>query len=186
MPGRWGSYNQNSQAFDQKGKDNVAQQSGAGFLLFVAAVVAGIYLTHDASLNQQAPAFSLPETYGGRVDLESYRGRPVLLVFWMTSCGICRRELPVVNQLAPELRSKGIAVVAVHLGGGDDVREYVRSNHIDITSLVDSEGAVGNAYHVSGVPKLVLIGNDGKIKRTTSGMADESVLREWMDVASGS
>jgi peroxiredoxin len=164
----------------------VAQQSSAGFFLFVAAVCAGIYLTHDASLNQQAPAFSLPETNGGRVDLESFRGQPVLLVFWMTSCGVCRRELPVVSQLAAELRSKGIAVVAIHLGGADEVRDYMRSNHIDITSLVDSEGTVGNAYHVSGVPKLILIGNDGRIERTTSGMADESVLREWMDVVSGS
>jgi hypothetical protein len=75
----------------------MTQQSSAGFLLFVALIFAGVYLTRDASLNQQAPAFSLPETYGGRVDLESFRGRPVLLVFWMTSCGICRRELPLVS-----------------------------------------------------------------------------------------
>jgi peroxiredoxin len=159
----------------------MAQQSSAGFLLFVAAIFAGVYLTRDAGLNQQAPAFSLPETYGGRVDLESFRGRPVLLVFWTTSCGICRRELPLVSQLAPEFRSKGIAVVAIHLGGADDARDYMRSNHIEMTSLVDSEGAVGRAYRVSGVPKLVLIGNDGRIKRTENGMADESVLREWID-----
>jgi hypothetical protein len=36
------------------------------------------------------------------------------------------------------------------------------------------------------VPKLVLIGSDGIIKRTSAGMADESVLDEWMDAASGS
>ena len=58
----------------------MAQQSGAGVLLFVAVIFAGVYLTRDASLNQQAPGFSLPETYGGRVDFESCRGRPVLLV----------------------------------------------------------------------------------------------------------
>ncbi len=163
----------------------MAEQSRAGFLLFVAAVFAGVYLTRDASLNQQAPAFSLPETYGGRVDLESFRGRPVVLVFWMTSCGICRRELPMMSQLAPEFRSKGIAVVAIHLGRADEARDYMRSNRINMTSLVDSEGAVGQAYHVSGVPRLVLIGHDGRIKRTTSGLADEGVLREWMDAASG-
>jgi peroxiredoxin len=161
----------------------MARESSGGFLLFVALIFGGIYLTRDPSLNRQAPGFSLPETYGGRVDLESYRGRPVLLVFWTTSCGICRSELPVLNQLAPEFRRKGIAVVAIHLGEAGEAREYMRAKQIDLTSLIDSEGAIGQAYHVSGVPKLVLVGDDGKIKRTTTGMAGETVLREWMDAA---
>ena len=164
----------------------MAQQSGAGFLLFTVCVFGGLYLTRDSGLNQPAPAFSLPETYGGQVDLSEFRGRPVLLVFWTTSCGICRRELPLLDRLAPEFRSKGIGVVAIHLGPKDEARDYLRSNHIGVTALVDSEGTVGQAYQVSGVPKLVLIGSDGKIKRSTAGMAGESVLREWMDVVGGS
>jgi peroxiredoxin len=83
--------------------------------------------------------------------------------------------------VAPDFRSKGIGVVAIHLGGADDARDFMRSNHIALTSLVDTEGVVGQAYHVSGVPKMVLIGADGKIKRTKAGMADESELREWME-----
>jgi peroxiredoxin len=86
-----------------------------------------------------------------------------------------------MSQMAPEFRSKGIAVVAIHLGGAEDVRDFMQSNHIALTSLVDAEGLVGQAYGVGGVPKLVLIGTDGKIKRTKAGMADESELREWMD-----
>ena len=164
----------------------MAQQSGAGVLLLAVCVFAGVYLTRDAGLDRPAPDFSLPETYGGQVDLASFRGQPVLLVFWITSCGICRRELPLLEQMAPDFRTKGIAVVAIHLGGKEDARDYMRVNHIGSTPLVDSEGAVGQAYRVSGVPKMVLIGRDGKIKRTTAGMAGESVLREWMDVVSGS
>jgi peroxiredoxin len=159
---------------------------GAGFLLFAAAVFVGVYVTRDANLNREAPGFILPETYGGHVDFESYRGRPVLMVFWMTSCGICRRELPLLNRLSREFRSKGIEVVAIHLGGADEARDYMASNHISLTSLVDSEGSVAQAYHVSGVPKLVLVGNDGRVKRTTAGMADEGVLRAWMNVVGGS
>jgi len=73
-------------------------------------------------------------------------------------------------------------VVTIHVGGADGVREYLRSNHLEMTALADADGAAAQAYHVSGVPKLVLIGVDGKIKRTTAGFADESVLQEWMDL----
>jgi len=161
----------------------MAERSGGAALLLGFAIFAGMYLARDADRGRQAPAFSLRETYGGRVDLSEYRGRPVLLVFWMTSCGICRRELPLLNQMAPRFRSKGIAVVAIHLGGGDDARNYLRENHINLTSLIDEEGSAGQAYHVRGVPKLVLIGSDGIIKRTTEGMAGERVLDQWMDAA---
>ena len=164
----------------------LTQHSSGGLLLFALAIFAGIYLTRDNGLSRQAPGFSLPETYGGQVDLESFHGRPVLLAFWTTSCGICRRELPVLSRLAPDFRSRGIEIIAIHLGSGGEAREYMRSNHIDLTSLVDTGGAVGRAYHVSGVPALVLIGSDGTIKRRSAGMADESVLAKWMDAVSGS
>jgi methylamine dehydrogenase accessory protein MauD len=165
----------------------MAQRSTGAVLLGAAAIFfAGLFLTRDGDLNQPAPNFSLPEAFGGSVGFESYRGRPVLLVFWATSCGICRRELPAVSRVAPEFRSKGIGVVAIHVGWADDVRDFMQSNHIALTSLVDAEGAVGQAYHVSGIPKIVLIGADGKIKRTKAGMADESELREWMAAAGAS
>ena len=164
----------------------MAQQAAGAALLCAAAIFGGLYLTRDADLNRPAPGFSLPETYGGSVGFESYRGRPVLLVFWATSCGICRRELPVVNHVAPDFRSKGIGVVAIHLGEADEVADFMRSNHIAVTSLVDTAGAVGQAYHVSGVPKLVLIGADGKIKKTKAGMAGEGELRKWMEAAGAS
>lgn len=164
----------------------MAKDSTGPALLIGVVVLAGIYFTRDATLNQPAPDFSLRETYGGHVDLNSYRGRPVLLAFWMTSCGICRRELPLLNRMAPELGRRGIAVVTIHLGGVEEARDYLRSNQISLTSLVDTDGGVGQAYHVSGVPKLVLIGADGKIKRTAAGMTDESALRGWMESAGGS
>jgi len=162
------------------------ERSNLGILAFVAVVLLGFFWTRDPSLNRQAPEFSLPESYGGRVDLASYRGRPVLLVFWTTSCGICRHELPLLNQLAPEFASKGIAVVTVLLGGKDEARSYLSANHLDLTAVVDSDGAVAGAYHVNGVPRLVLITKDGKVKRAASGWTDESTLRDWMDAVSGS
>jgi cytochrome c biogenesis protein CcmG, thiol:disulfide interchange protein DsbE len=164
----------------------MAQPSGSGALLLGLVIVAGLYLTRDADQGRRAPDISLPDTYGATVDLASYRGQPLLLVFWSTSCGICRQELPLLSRLAPRFHSKGIEVMAIHLGGGDEARDYLASNHIDLRSLIDADGVAGRAYHVSGIPKLVLIGSDGIIKRTTAGMADETFLGEWMDAAGGS
>ena len=80
--------------------------------------------------------------------------------------------------MAPELMKKDLAVVAIHLGQ-DDVRDYLKSHNIDLLSVVDADFTVGQAYNVHGVPKMVLVGEDGRIERSHSGMADEATLRAW-------
>lgn len=160
------------------------QRSRLGPLLFICALIAGFYLGKDRNLNQPAPAFSLPETDGGQVDLASFAGRPVLLVFWSSSCSICQRELPMLNRLEPELRSKGVSVVTILIGGEGEARDYMSSNSINLKSLYDADGTVARAYHVGGIPRLVLVGADGKIKRAASGYTTESVLLHWADAAS--
>lgn len=160
------------------------QQSKLGTVLIITAVVLGVWLLRDGSLNKPAPAFSLPETDGGQIDLASYSGRPVLLVFWTSSCPICQRELPMLNRLEPELRSKGVAVVTILIGGEGEARDYMSSNRIGLRSLYDADGTVARAYHVGGIPRLVLVGADGKIKRSSSGYTNESVLLHWADAAS--
>ncbi len=151
-----------------------------------AAILAGVFLFRDKEVNRPAPDFSLPDSYGRRVEFEAYRGHPALLVFWTTWCGVCRAELPVLSRMAPEFQRRGIAVLAIHVGESGDIPEYLRTNQIDLTTAVDADGSVGQAYHVSGVPKLVLIGADGKIKRSAAGMADDQTLENWMNAAGGS
>jgi cytochrome c biogenesis protein CcmG, thiol:disulfide interchange protein DsbE len=155
-------------------------QSKFGILLLAAAVIVGGYLASSGRMNPAAPDFSLPEVDGTQVDLQSYRGRPVLLVFWTTSCPICQRELPLLNQLEPDFRNNHVSLVAIHLGSADDAREYMSNNRIRLTSLSDSDGVVERAYRVGGVPKLVLIDADGRIKHDTSGWVGENTLVDWM------
>ena len=151
--------------------------------LFVVGVLAVGILSRDSLVSREVPPFSLPETYGGRVNLSSYKGQPVLLVFWMTTCGACRYELPLLNRMATEFRSRGIEVMTIHLGGKAEARDYLRESRIGLTALVDEEGTTGESYRVSGVPKMVLVGADGNILRSHEGMLRESGLREWMDVS---
>jgi methylamine dehydrogenase accessory protein MauD len=149
--------------------------------MLVAALLLGVYLVRAGGFSNPAPAFSLPEPDGGQVDLASFAGRPVLLVFWTTSCPICQRELPMLNRMEPEFRNKGISVLTICLGGEEEARGYLDSNRIGLRSVYDERGRVGRAYQVSGVPGLVLIGKDGKVKRSTTGWTSDRVLRNWMD-----
>ena len=160
------------------------RQTRVGTAFLVVAMLFALYLLKGGSFGKPAPAFSLPEPDGGQVDLTSYAGRPVLLVFWTTSCPICQRELPMLNNMEWEFRDRGISVLTVCLGGEDDAREYLNSNRIALKTVYDAQGKVGRAYSVSGVPSFVLIDKDGKVKRSQSGWASQNVLRDWMGAVS--
>lgn len=162
----------------------MARDSASTLLLGALGVLALIYFTSDRTLNQPAPTFDLPEAYGGHVRLESYRGHPVLLAFWSTSCGICRHELPLLSRLEPELRTKGVEVLAIHLGAGDQARDYLSENRLHLKSVSDPEGTVAQAYRVSGIPKLVLVGSDGVIRRTHTGATTPDTLLSWAESVS--
>jgi peroxiredoxin len=157
----------------------VGRGSFAIVVLFVVMVV-GITIGRFQDQHGPAPAFSLREAYGGQVDLASYRGRTVLLVFWAPWCGVCRGELPILQSMSTELRNSGVEVVTIHLGELESARQFLRETHMSLTTLVDPDQTVGNAYGVRGIPNLVLVGPDGKIAARAVGGLDEDTLRQWI------
>jgi len=147
-------------------------------LVWIALAFAVFLVLHHNEVGSAAPDFALHGAYGGEYHLDSFRGRPVLLVFWSTSCGICRHELPVLDNLYAEASQNGVEIACVNIGDVDGAREVMRPFHL--LNLVDQDGNAARDYHVSGVPKLVLIGADGKIKRSASGWERAAALRTWL------
>ena len=83
-----------------------------------------------------------------------------------------------------EFQVRGIEILAVNIRDLDGAREFMVSRHLGLTSLIDPDGQTAQSYKVGGVPKLVLIGPDGKIRRSAAGWQDERTLREWLADAS--
>ena len=50
-----------------------------------------------------------------QLDIESFRGRPMLMTFWASWCGPCRQELPELQKLADELADEGFALVTINV-----------------------------------------------------------------------
>jgi thiol-disulfide isomerase/thioredoxin len=155
----------------------MAERSSTPLVWIAVGVVVFLFLRNN-EIGRRAPDFDLKGAYGGEYSLDSFRGKPVLLVFWSTNCGICRHELPILDRLHDETARNGVEIACVNVGDGEGAREVMRPLHL--LNLVDTDGRAARSYGVSGVPKLVLIGADGKIKRSASGMEGESTLRDWL------
>jgi thiol-disulfide isomerase/thioredoxin/outer membrane lipoprotein-sorting protein len=131
----------------------------------------------DPFVGQVMPEFALKDLGGVTRPLSASRGKVVLLDFWATWCGPCRREMPTIQKLHRRYGSKGLAVWGVNCSEPKvAVSQFVRSNRYTIPMLLDQDGTVQNKFRVDGIPTLFVLDAKGTIVAHLVGMRDEDEL----------
>lgn len=129
----------------------------------------------------QAPNFTLPAVEGGSKALADYRGKVVMLNFWATWCGPCKREIPDFIELQNEYRDDGFEILGVSLdqpGEEANVAQFVKQIGINY-DIVHGNGEVAQAYGgVRSIPTTFLIDRDGNVVSSKVGLQPKSVWAE--------
>lgn len=116
-----------------------------------------------------APDFELESLDGKTVKLSELKGKPVFLDFWATWCGPCRRALPHTQAFFEKYKDRA-HIFAVNLRESKEkVREFMERYDYSFPVLMDTKGAVAEAYQVSGIPHFVVIDAEGKIQLIKTG-----------------
>lgn len=108
------------------------------------------------------PFFSLPNTAGAEVALDTARGHVVLVHFFATWCEPCREELPALNRLAA--RANGdVKVLAIAVADADQrVQRFFATTPVDFPVLLDRDRAVAKAWNVATLPTTFVL--DGSLQ----------------------
>jgi thiol-disulfide isomerase/thioredoxin len=131
-----------------------------------------------AIVGKLAPDFTLSTLAGTRVKLSALRGKVVVLDFWATWCGPCRRWMPIVAKLEKELRGRNVRFYAVNeRDERAKVQDFLKSTGVLVPVLLDPDGRVGAAYDASSIPLTVIIGRNGKVVDALIGLHPEEDLR---------
>lgn len=118
-----------------------------------------------------APSFAAAELNGGQVELDSYKGKGVLLNFWASWCTPCVNELPLLNEA---YKLTGVDMIAINVGEKPEaVQKFVERYELAFPVALDPELDLKRMYRAAGLPLTVLIDGEGRLIERYEGELTE-------------
>ncbi len=120
-----------------------------------------------------APALQLADMDGKTVKLAQLKGRWVLVHFWASWCGPCRREMPTLSQVSKTFPADRLTVLLVNTSETDDeVFSFLASVSPELGTLMDRDGQVTERWQPRGLPSTFFVDPQGRLQYLALGGRD--------------
>jgi thiol-disulfide isomerase/thioredoxin len=127
-----------------------------------------------------APPLAGTDLNGEAASLADYGGKPVLLHFWATWCGVCKAEQHNIDALSRDLP---VLSVASQSGDTSEVAAFVREHDFRPRVIVDEQSMLASRFGVHAFPASFIIDGEGNIRHVEVGYTTELGLRARMWLA---
>ena len=116
------------------------------------------------SVGSKAPEWILP-LYNKKenIDFNNFKGKIVLLDFWIKNCGPCIKSIPDLNDLQEKFKNSNFEILGINSYDTKEDINWFCNKHKPNYKILMQGKAVAEKYGVSGFPTVVLIDKEGKI-----------------------
>jgi thiol-disulfide isomerase/thioredoxin len=137
-------------------------------------------LKKEIANKKPAPEFILADFNGKKVSLSDYKGKIVILDFWATWCGWCKKSFPQMQQAVEKYAGKDVVFLFVDTMEKEDnakekAKEFITQNNYPFYVIIDTDSKVSKSYGVQGIPAKVFIDKEGNQRYFSKGYSDHIV-----------
>ncbi len=131
--------------------------------------------TTKINVGDSFPEFLLTGLTGKNLSSKELKGKVVLINFWATWCGPCKREMPLMqSEVFDKIKNENFVMAAISRGEETEiVKKFVDHNKYTFPIYIDKEAKVYSLFATKFIPRNFVIGKDGKIKWATMGYVEK-------------
>jgi thiol-disulfide isomerase/thioredoxin len=155
---------------------------GTGRACAMATLLAAMLVMAAEPARQPAVGELPPDALGRDRDgtehtVSMHRGKVVIVTFWASWCGPCRRELPVLGRFQRVVGKDHLEIIAINVKEPkSDYNAVVRANKdIALTWVHDASGATSASYGVQTLPNMFVIDREGRVAHVHRGYSEEQI-----------
>lgn len=144
----------------------------------------------SVSKNTDAPGFAIPDASGKIVNLSDFKGKVVAIDVWATWCIPCMHALPYFLKLRDQYKDNpDVVFVSISTDNSkskDKWLNFLQSknmNGIELHAGDEKSTAFEKAYNVTGIPRYILIDQEGKIIEDHAPQASEPAFEKLIQQA---
>jgi cytochrome c biogenesis protein CcmG/thiol:disulfide interchange protein DsbE len=147
-------------------------------LFIVLLLVVTALFTSSALAQRKAPDVSFKTADGKVYDLSKLKGKVVIVNFWATWCGPCRKEIPDFIEFYKGYKEKGLEILGVSLDreGWEKVTPFLKQTPINYPIVLGNGEIAGKFSKFNAIPTTFIIDKSGNIVDEHTGVMTKSQL----------
>ena len=148
-------------------------------VLSLAAIFPGCVKERSLKIGESAPEISALDLNDKTVKLSDFKGKVVVLRFWITGCKACVAEMPLIDTIGKRYRERGLAVLALNMGDSKEkVEVFAGELNISYPMLLDPARITARKYKIRAAPTTIIIDRSGIARLRIAGEMPEELLEK--------
>jgi peroxiredoxin len=130
-------------------------------------------------VGDKAPNFNLKDADGNEHALSDFKNKYLIIDFWASWCGPCKKEMPFMKQLYEKYHSKGLEMLAISTDKDSNAwKKAMNELNMPYLQLHDKNGTTSDSYFVRGIPYVLFINPEGDILAIERGEELEKAIKK--------